>query len=177
MLLYKLPLDSYICAFIPFDVVSPLSYLALGSGHSYVWTIWNWQWFISICVRLNLTVMHLLEFINLFNRVITLEGSIFTSLALLTCRENAGLLALTRVGSRRVVQIAAGFMIFFSILGNFCCYVLFSPLVYHNTNVKIIIIQVNSELCLLQFQHLWWQLCTVCSSHMLVRSLLFQQHS
>ncbi|KAL5725254.1 Nucleobase-ascorbate transporter 6 [Ranunculus cassubicifolius] len=30
--------------------------------------------------------------------------------------ENAGLLALTRVGSRRVVQISAGFMIFFSIL-------------------------------------------------------------
>ena len=31
--------------------------------------------------------------------------------------ENAGLLALTKVGSRRVVQISAGFMIFFSILG------------------------------------------------------------
>ncbi|GJY43670.1 nucleobase-ascorbate transporter 6-like protein, partial [Tanacetum coccineum] len=31
--------------------------------------------------------------------------------------ENAGLLALTRVGSRRVVQISAGFMIFFSVLG------------------------------------------------------------
>lgn len=34
-----------------------------------------------------------------------------------SCSENAGLLALTRVGSRRVVQISAGFMIFFSILG------------------------------------------------------------
>ena len=34
-------------------------------------------------------------------------------------RENAGLLALTRVGSRRVVQISSGFMIFFSILGKF----------------------------------------------------------
>ncbi|XP_059670638.1 F-box/kelch-repeat protein At3g23880-like [Cornus florida] len=33
--------------------------------------------------------------------------------------ENAGLLALTRVGSRRVVQISAGFMIFFSILRKF----------------------------------------------------------
>lgn len=33
--------------------------------------------------------------------------------------ENAGLLALTRVGSRRVVVISAGFMIFFSILGKF----------------------------------------------------------
>ncbi|KAG5612957.1 hypothetical protein H5410_024238 [Solanum commersonii] len=32
--------------------------------------------------------------------------------------ENAGLLAMTRVGSRRVVQISAGFMIFFSILAS-----------------------------------------------------------
>ncbi|GMP45516.1 hypothetical protein CsSME_00014020 [Camellia sinensis var. sinensis] len=30
--------------------------------------------------------------------------------------ENAGLLALTRIGSRRVIQISAGFMIFFSII-------------------------------------------------------------
>lgn len=33
--------------------------------------------------------------------------------------ENVGLLGSTRVGSRRVIQIAAGFMIFFSILGKF----------------------------------------------------------
>ncbi|OAY39310.1 nucleobase-ascorbate transporter 4 [Manihot esculenta] len=33
--------------------------------------------------------------------------------------ENAGLLGLTRVGSRRVVQISAGFMLFFSVLGKF----------------------------------------------------------
>ncbi|KAL2316995.1 hypothetical protein Fmac_030871 [Flemingia macrophylla] len=33
--------------------------------------------------------------------------------------ENVGLLGLTRVGSRRVVQISAGYMIFFSILGKF----------------------------------------------------------
>jgi xanthine/uracil permease len=32
-------------------------------------------------------------------------------------RENAGLLALTKVGSRRVIQISAGFMIFFSVFG------------------------------------------------------------
>ncbi|WJX61118.1 N-acetyltransferase 10, variant 2 [Trifolium repens] len=31
--------------------------------------------------------------------------------------ENAGLLALTKVGSRRVIQISAGFMIFFSVFG------------------------------------------------------------
>ncbi|KAK7283245.1 hypothetical protein RIF29_12641 [Crotalaria pallida] len=33
--------------------------------------------------------------------------------------ENAGLLALTRVGSRRVIQISSGFMIFFSVFGKF----------------------------------------------------------
>eukprot|EP00249_Psilotum_nudum_P002635 c15755_g1_i2 orf=462-2057(-) len=33
--------------------------------------------------------------------------------------ENAGLLGLTRVGSRRVTQVGAGFMIFFSIFGKF----------------------------------------------------------
>ncbi|KAG4389223.1 hypothetical protein GLYMA_06G047100v4 [Glycine max] len=33
--------------------------------------------------------------------------------------ENAGLLALTKVGSRRVIQISAGFMVFFSIAGKF----------------------------------------------------------
>ncbi|XP_016506774.1 nucleobase-ascorbate transporter 4-like isoform X2 [Nicotiana tabacum] len=33
--------------------------------------------------------------------------------------ENVGLLALTRVGSRRVIQISAAFMLFFSVLGKF----------------------------------------------------------
>ncbi|KAF8391833.1 hypothetical protein HHK36_022171 [Tetracentron sinense] len=33
--------------------------------------------------------------------------------------ENVGLLGLTRVGSRRVVQLSAGFMVFFSVLGKF----------------------------------------------------------
>lgn len=33
------------------------------------------------------------------------------------CRKNVGLLGLTKVGSSRVVQVSAGFMIFFSTLG------------------------------------------------------------
>ena len=33
------------------------------------------------------------------------------------CSENVGLVGLTRVGSRRTVQIAAGFMLFFAIFG------------------------------------------------------------
>ncbi|KAG9135106.1 hypothetical protein Leryth_011594 [Lithospermum erythrorhizon] len=42
--------------------------------------------------------------------------------------ENVGLLALTRVGSRRVVQISALFMIFFSILGKFGAVIASIPL-------------------------------------------------
>uniref|UniRef100_A0A5B6YL66 Putative nucleobase-ascorbate transporter 10 n=1 Tax=Davidia involucrata TaxID=16924 RepID=A0A5B6YL66_DAVIN len=42
--------------------------------------------------------------------------------------ENAGLLALTRAGSRRVVQISAGFMIFFSLLGKFGAFFASIPL-------------------------------------------------
>ncbi|GFZ16884.1 Xanthine/uracil permease family protein [Actinidia rufa] len=45
-----------------------------------------------------------------------LFGAVSGSTALV---ENVGLLALTRVGSRRVVQISAGFMLFFSVLGKF----------------------------------------------------------
>uniref|UniRef100_A0A0C9S7V8 TSA: Wollemia nobilis Ref_Wollemi_Transcript_7527_2810 transcribed RNA sequence n=1 Tax=Wollemia nobilis TaxID=56998 RepID=A0A0C9S7V8_9CONI len=50
---------------------------------------------------------------------ILLDGMFGTGNGSTVSVENAGLLALTRVGSRRVVQISAGFMIFFSILGKF----------------------------------------------------------
>lgn len=50
---------------------------------------------------------------------ILLSGMFGTGTGSSVSVENAGLLALTRVGSRRVVQISAGFMIFFSILGKF----------------------------------------------------------
>ncbi|MFS7909231.1 putative xanthine/uracil/vitamin C permease [Helianthus anomalus] len=33
------------------------------------------------------------------------------------CRENSGALALTKVGSQRVIQISAAFMLFFSVFG------------------------------------------------------------
>ncbi|TYH19060.1 hypothetical protein ES288_A05G322600v1 [Gossypium darwinii] len=42
--------------------------------------------------------------------------------------ENVGLLALTRVGSRRVIQISAGFMIFFSIFAKFGAFFASVPL-------------------------------------------------
>lgn len=49
-------------------------------------------------------------------------------------RENVGLLGLTRVGSRRVVQISAGFMIFFSTLG---WYYLFGVVLRTEINMPI----------------------------------------
>ncbi|KAG0470632.1 hypothetical protein HPP92_017332 [Vanilla planifolia] len=67
---------------------------------------------------------------------ILLDGLFGTASGSTVSVENAGLLALTRVGSRRVVQISAGFMIFFSILGKFGA-------------------------VLLLFQHQYLQLCTV----------------
>ncbi|KAL4393791.1 hypothetical protein AHAS_Ahas02G0087300 [Arachis hypogaea] len=44
------------------------------------------------------------------------------------CKENVGLLGSTRVGSRRVIQISAGFMIFFSMLGKFGAFFASIPL-------------------------------------------------
>ncbi|XP_057722367.1 putative nucleobase-ascorbate transporter 10 [Arachis stenosperma] len=52
--------------------------------------------------------------------VATMLNSMFGSVTGSTASvENAGLLALTRVGSRRVIQISAGFMILFSVFGKF----------------------------------------------------------
>ncbi|CAA7402369.1 unnamed protein product [Spirodela intermedia] len=50
---------------------------------------------------------------------ILLDGLFGTGTGSTVLVENVGLLGTTRVGSRRVVQISAGFMIFFSILGKF----------------------------------------------------------
>ncbi|XP_008810107.2 nucleobase-ascorbate transporter LPE1-like [Phoenix dactylifera] len=50
---------------------------------------------------------------------ILLDGMFGTANGSAASVENAGLLGLTRVGSRRVIQIAACFMLFFSILGKF----------------------------------------------------------
>ncbi|CAM8900743.1 hypothetical protein QQ045_009756 [Rhodiola kirilowii] len=50
---------------------------------------------------------------------ILLDGLFGTGTGSSVSVENIGLLGLTRVGSRRVVQISAGFMIFFALLGKF----------------------------------------------------------
>ncbi|PWZ27844.1 Nucleobase-ascorbate transporter 2 [Zea mays] len=48
-----------------------------------------------------------------------LDGLFGTASGSTVSVENVGLLGSTRIGSRRVIQISAGFMIFFSILGKF----------------------------------------------------------
>ncbi|KAK9677366.1 hypothetical protein RND81_11G138900 [Saponaria officinalis] len=50
---------------------------------------------------------------------VLLDGLFGTCSGCTVSVENVGLLGLTRVGSRRVVQVSAGFMIFFSLLGKF----------------------------------------------------------
>ncbi|CAH9072750.1 unnamed protein product [Cuscuta epithymum] len=50
---------------------------------------------------------------------VLLDGLFGTGTGSTVSVENVGLLGLTRVGSRRVVQVSAGFMIFFSMLGKF----------------------------------------------------------
>ncbi|KAK9153060.1 hypothetical protein Sjap_000540 [Stephania japonica] len=50
---------------------------------------------------------------------ILMDGLFGTGTGSTVSVENVGLLGSTRVGSRRVIQISAGFMIFFSILGKF----------------------------------------------------------
>ncbi|GJN34105.1 hypothetical protein PR202_gb22744 [Eleusine coracana subsp. coracana] len=62
--------------------------------------------------------MMMTSFIALVEGIGVLLDSFFgTASGTSVLAENIGLLALTRVGSRRVVQISAGFMIFFSVLG------------------------------------------------------------
>ncbi|KMZ69528.1 Nucleobase ascorbate transporter [Zostera marina] len=48
-----------------------------------------------------------------------LDGMFGTANGSTASVENAGLLAMNRIGSRRVIKISAGFMIFFSIMGKF----------------------------------------------------------
>ncbi|KAL0365308.1 UNVERIFIED_CONTAM: Nucleobase-ascorbate transporter 4 [Sesamum angustifolium] len=59
---------------------------------------------------------------------IFLDGLFGTGSGSTVSVENVGLLALTRVGSRRVVQISAAFMLFFSVLGKFGAIIASIPL-------------------------------------------------
>ena len=94
--------------------------LSTGNWNFAGWDVWNWKWVHSISVR---TGHSYLKFDPIL-AILVLKLCLILGI----CSENAGLLGLTRVGSRRVIQIAAGFMIFFSILGDnqlklgYCCH-------------------------------------------------------
>jgi hypothetical protein len=87
-----------------------------GGRNSIVRDPWVREWIISFHVRF-LFKISLWRWYDIIFSVGRYDS--FKKHSWIFCRENAGLLALTRVGSRRVVQISAGFMIFFSILGKF----------------------------------------------------------
>ncbi|KAL0921755.1 hypothetical protein M5K25_008860 [Dendrobium thyrsiflorum] len=91
----------------------PPSVFSRGVG----WQVYCWVG----CLELLMALQHLCTYISY------LENMMLNKLYLKVCgtyfcslnSENVGLLALTRVGSRRVVELSAIFMIFFSTLGKF----------------------------------------------------------
>lgn len=138
--------------------VNFFSILIVGSGHSFLWYIRHWEWIFSICVSFFCSSTYLeiafqvimtscLFFPN-WHLIYTFHG-FFSS-------ENAGLLALTRVGSRRVVQISASFMIFFSILGKWFILWLISLVLF-------LLMRVLNKTWV--FRKIWSRLCLDSSIH------------
>jgi nucleobase transporter 1/2 len=69
--------------------------------------------------------------------------------------ENAGLLALTRVGSRRVIKISALFMIFFSLFGKFGAIIASIPLpIFSALYCVLFAYSAAAGLCFLQYCNL-----------------------
>ncbi|KAI4389560.1 hypothetical protein MLD38_001775 [Melastoma candidum] len=66
--------------------------------------------------------------IGLHGLGLLLEGIIGSAVGTTASIENIGLFGVTRIGSRRVVQISTGFMIFFSIFGKFGAFFASIPL-------------------------------------------------
>lgn len=103
----------YCCFVYERDWNENLVYFLIGDWCLAEWSLWNKHWCNCCCVR----------WIFIVDEFYLSSSSLFGTrmnlivVAIVYCRENVGLLGLTRVGSRRVVQISAGFMIFFSTLG------------------------------------------------------------
>lgn len=132
---------------------------ASGSRHFDFGLVWNCQWIICICVRvlLEMTSYSLKKAPAIFNY---LRQKFHIDLLWSLCRENAGLLALTRVGSRRVVQISAGFMIFFSILGQFLVTIFCSNLILLHKNFGYLSVNFLSL-----SREIWSAFCFNSSTH------------
>ncbi|KAF3792171.1 Nucleobase-ascorbate transporter 7 [Nymphaea thermarum] len=84
-----------------------------------------------------------------------LDGMFGTANGSAASVENAGLLGMTRIASRRVIQISAGFMLFFAVLGKFGALFASIPLPIFAALYCILFAYVASAgLNLLQFCHL-----------------------
>ncbi|XP_062177710.1 nucleobase-ascorbate transporter 4 isoform X2 [Alnus glutinosa] len=84
-----------------------------------------------------------------------LDGIFGTGTGSTASVENAGLLGLTRIGSRRVIQISAAFMLFFSVLGKFGAILASIPLpIVAALYCVLFAYMVSAGLALLQFCNL-----------------------
>ncbi|KAL1224274.1 putative nucleobase-ascorbate transporter 10 [Cardamine amara subsp. amara] len=86
---------------------------------------------------------------------VLLNGMLGGISGITTSPENVGLLAMTKIGSRRVIQISAAFMIFFSIFGKFGAFFASIPLPIMASVYCIVLCFVSSAgLSFLQFCNL-----------------------
>nr|AAO38499.1 putative permease [Oryza sativa Japonica Group] len=84
-----------------------------------------------------------------------LDGMCGTLTGSVASVENAGLLALTRVGSRRVIKISALFMIFFSLFGKFGAIIASIPLpIFSALYCVLFAYSAAAGLCFLQYCNL-----------------------
>lgn len=93
----------------------PLTYEKSGNRAAIRWPIWYCQRLYCLCVSVSVYLFvtkHVC--IQILVQFRAMPDIMYITLP---NRENVGLLGSTRIGSRRVIQISAGFMIFFSILG------------------------------------------------------------
>lgn len=85
----------------------------LGNRAAIRWAIWYCQWLYCLCVSVSAYLSQQVC-IQILVQCHAMPDIVYITFS---NRENVGLLGSTRIGSRRVIQISAGFMIFFSILG------------------------------------------------------------
>lgn len=93
--------------------------------------------------------------IGLQGIVMLLEGIFGVAVGTTASVENVGLLGLTHIGSRRAVQISAGFMIFFSIFGKFGAFFASIPLpIFAAINCVLFGIVAAVGISLIQFANI-----------------------
>lgn len=128
----------------------------LVNGASWIKFPYPWQWGTPRVHAGEAFVMVAAAFVALIEGVgLLLDGLYGTVSGSTVSVENVGLLGLTRVGSRRVVQISAMFMLFFSVLGKFGAILASIPLPIFGALYCVLFAYMSSAgLGLLQFCNL-----------------------